>query len=198
MGRSEVNKSSLVSEITRTSEKLSKGKKCRTKTNNQKQQRLQYWEEYCLNQSPDHGGSGRRRGGYYGVKVTETNEEFVWGRGGGLEDLFGDRKIWQIIRYIYTFFWQLDLSRNFEECSKQSGAHNAGLAVQTARWEKKNSVDCTMNKKTTNIYFPVLVIIIFLFFVADQESAKVNLPGKKKRELRKKRVYFYGDWLCLL
>ena len=50
-----------------------------------------------------------------------------------------------------------------------------------------------MNKKTTNIYFPVLVIIIFLFFVADQESAKVNLPGKKKRELRKKRVCFYGD-----
>ena len=135
MGRSEVNKSSLVSEITRKSEKLSKGKTCRTKTNNQKQQRLQYWEEYCLNQSPDHGGSGRRRGGYYGVRVTETNGEFVWGEG-GVEDLFGDRKIWQILRYIYTYFWQLDLSRNFKGCSKQSGALNAGLAVQTARGEK--------------------------------------------------------------
>ena len=86
-----------------------------------------------MNQSPDQGGSGRRRGGYYGVRVTETNEEFVFGGGGGLEDLFGDRKIWQIIRYIYTFVWQLDLSRNFEGCSKQSGAHSAGLAVQTAR-----------------------------------------------------------------
>lgn len=50
-----------------------------------------------------------------------------------------------------------------------------------------------MNKKTTNIYFPVLVILIFLVFVADQKSAMVNLPGKKKREVRKKRVYFYGD-----
>ena len=64
--------------------------------------------------------------------------------------------------------------------------------------KKKNSADCKMNKKTTNIYFPVLVIIIFLVFVADQKSAMVNLPGKKKREVRKKRVYFYGDWLCLL
>ena len=79
------------------------------------------------------GGVEGGDGGYYGVRVTETNEEFVWG-GGGLEDLFGDRKIWQILRYIDTYFWQLDLiSRNFKGCSKQSGAHSAGLAVQTAR-----------------------------------------------------------------
>ena len=57
--------------------------------------------------------------------------------------------------------------------------------------KKKNSADCKMNKKNTK--FPVLVIIIFLVFVADQKSAMVNLPGKKKREVRKKRVYFYGD-----
>ena len=59
--------------------------------------------------------------------------------------------------------------------------------------KRKISADCKMNKKTTNIYFPVLVIIIFLVFVADQKSAMVNLPGKKKREVRKKRIYFYGD-----
>ena len=136
MGHPEVNKSLLVSKITRTSEKLSKGKKCRTKTNNQKQQRLQYWEEYCLNQSPDHGGSGRRRGATTELKLRrQTRNLFGWE--GGLEDLFGDRKIWQILRYIYTYFWQLDLSRNFKKCSKQSGAHGAGLAVQTARWEKE-------------------------------------------------------------
>lgn len=47
---------------------------------------------------------------------------------------------------------------------------------------KKNSADCTMNKKNTNIYFPVLVIIIFLVFVADHKSAMVKLYGKEKRE----------------
>ena len=144
------------------------------------------------------GGVEGGEGGTTELKLRRQTRNLFGGKG-GLEDLFGDRKIWQIIRYIYTFFWQLDLSRNFEGCSKQSGAHNAGLAVQTARWEKDwNSADCKMNKKTTNIYFPVLVILIFLVFVADQKSAMVNLPGKKKREVRKKRVYFYGDWLCLL
>ena len=60
---------------------------------------------------------------------------------------------------------------------------------------KKNSADCTMNEKTTNIYFPVLVIIIVLvktikysscsqfnsIFVADHKSAMVKLCGKKKK-----------------
>ena len=47
--------------------------------------------------------------------------------------------------------------------------------------KKKNAADCKMNKKTRNIYFPVLVIIVFLVFVADQTSAIINLPGKKKK-----------------
>ena len=79
------------------------------------------------------GGAEGGEGGTTELKLRRQTRNLFGGGEGGLEDLFGDRKIWQIIRYIYTFFWQLDLSRNFEECSKQSGAHNAGLAVQTAR-----------------------------------------------------------------
>ena len=77
------------------------------------------------------GGAEGGEGGTTELKLRRQTRNLFWG--GGLEDLFGDRKIWQIITYIYTFVWQLDLSRNFEGCSKQSGAHKAGLAVQTAR-----------------------------------------------------------------
>ena len=81
---------------------------------------------------------GGVEGGEGGTTELELRRQTgnLFGGEGGLEDLFGDRKIWQILRYIYTYFWQLDLSRNFKGCSKQSGAHNARLAVQTARGEK--------------------------------------------------------------
>ena len=73
-------------------------------------------------------------GGYYGVKVTEHTRNFFLGGGGGWKSCLGIGKIGKCITIIYTFFWQLDLSRNsVKGCSKQSGAYNAGLAVQTAR-----------------------------------------------------------------
>ena len=79
---------------------------------------------------------GGVEGGEGGTKELNLRRQTrnLFGGEGGLEDLFGGRKIWQILRYINTYFWQLDLiSRNFKGCSKQSGAQSAGLAVQTAR-----------------------------------------------------------------
>ena len=52
---------------------------------------------------------GGVEGGEGGTTELELRRQTrnLFGGEGGLEDLFGDRKIGQILRYIYTFFGSL-------------------------------------------------------------------------------------------
>ena len=49
------------------------------------------------------GGVEGGEGGTTGLELRRQTRNLFGGEG-GLEDLFGDRKIWQILRYIYTSF----------------------------------------------------------------------------------------------
>ena len=98
------------------------------------------------------GGVEGGEGGTTELELRRQTRNLFLG-GGGLEDLFGDRKIWQIIRYIYTFVWQLDLSRNSRGVQNNRARTVLASQFRLPGEKKKNSADCKMNKKTTNIIF---------------------------------------------